>query len=357
MTFLGRRVGVELEYFVVDRDTLEPLDVFDALAGLSWAPTNLKREIGATQIEIATPPFGSVVELARWLVRAHVELADRLDALGTRLLPLALYDTVDHTVCDDERTRALTSVFGPALHENAPIIAADQVNVGTDERRALLALEALRRVLPELLALGAASPLAGGAANGVACNRIAVIEATAAAHPSLIGYPVRFRSFEEHRQAVASLPVLRTPNGYYKWVRPMPHRGVAAEVRCTDKQPTLSQTLAFAALCHGLAGTASETTSLIDDVDDRELRARFEAARHDGLTATPRATAMIDDARRGLEADEERLLEPLAHTARCGLSPADALAHLAAVKGLDGAYRAVADGFEADLDQLVGAYA
>lgn len=353
--FVGTLVGLEIEYFVVDAATLVPRATAEVLAGFAdfgIEGSPLKPEIGAEQLEVATPPFATIEELASWSIDVHVELSDRLAEEGACLLPLALYDEHPLSLRDDERVEELAAAFGPSLARHAPVVAADQVNIGApDDRSAMVTLEVLRRDLPELMALSVASPLRDGRSNGIASNRMNVVEATASANPSIVGIPERLRSIDEHAAAVAALPIFQRPNAYYKWIRPMPHRGVAAEVRCLDKQPTLSRTLAFAALCLGLARLGADGDVLHDEVDETGLADRFASARSEGLRPehVPLARRLIDRAAEGLERDDRPFLEPLRADVERAATPATDLAMRAAAVGVEAAYREAVTGLDADV--------
>lgn len=357
--FIGPLVGVELEYFVVDRRSGRPTDAYDTLTGLPGFGVHLKTEVCQEQLEIASPPFVTVGALKAWLVDTHLAVAQRLAEVDACLLPLALWDTAPLTMRHNATTRLLAAKFGPALAANAPLVAADQINVGAaDEASAMRVLETLRRALPELMGLSVASPLRHGRPNGIACNRMDVVEATAAANPGIVGYPDRLDSLADHAAAVAALPIFQRPSAYYKWVRPMPHRGVAAEVRCLDKQPTLGLSLAFAALCLGLATAGEDGQGGVMGGaagDEVALRRRFAEARRIGVVDAELAAAVLRRAGDGLVDGDRRLLTPLREMLSSGRSSAQSLLERVRGAGTTVAYAEVAAGFGADLTMVASA--
>ncbi len=91
--YSGIKYGPELEFFVVDKETLKPRDCLDELAGLGGFGEVIKPELAAEQIEITSPPFERLKDLEDSLRDTASRVADKLDSAGACLLPLALFDT------------------------------------------------------------------------------------------------------------------------------------------------------------------------------------------------------------------------------------------------------------------------
>jgi hypothetical protein len=76
------------------------------------------------------------------------------------------------------------------------------------------------------------------------------------------------------------------PSTSYKYVRPMAQRGVAAEIRCLDKQPTIAGTMVLLALCKAMVNRVSAgdlgSDSLLAMV--HEGKAFQRARRHGGVS-------------------------------------------------------------------------
>lgn len=340
--YRGRLLGPELEFFTVDRDTLAPRDVLDRLAGLSAFGTNIKPEIAREQVELVVAPTWSLRELRAVLVDLVSEVRAALAPVGVVLLPVALYDTARFTFFDDPRYRRLREVFGEVFWDNACAMTSDQINVGAgDEAEAFALHEAYARHLPLFAALSVASPLRRGRANGVACNRMACYDACVTRYPELTGVPPVIASLAEYRRLVEAQPVLPHPNTFYRYVRPMPHRGVAAELRCLDKQPRLADFIALAALAKAvalaaLAGDAApERAGLAERVAEAQAR---------GPSDPEVCRRALDQLARHLDADERPLVDPLFRRLSEGTA-SDALLRSVATHGLHGAYARLAAGY------------
>lgn len=339
MTFRGVLVGLELEYFVVDLHTMTPVDGLSRL-DLDVFGEHVKAEACLQQIEVATPAFASVCELAGWCRWIHDELVRQLSRSRAGLLPLALLDTASLDVRDDQRFLRLVDVLGPAFARFAPVVASDQVNLGApDGNAAMRALEVMRRTLPELTGLAVASPLLQGRANGIAGNRMAVADQAATEHSAIVGFPEHVPSLDHHARIVAELAPFHTEHGYYKYVRPMPSRGVAAEIRALDKQPTLQRSLAFAAAGLGLLRAAISTGTNGVAPDPGDLPARFERARRSGMVDVEATRRVLMVAAGHLSPDERALLSPLMDQTEGARGPARRLLDRVRAVGVDAAYR------------------
>ncbi|MGD2071290.1 MAG: glutamate-cysteine ligase family protein [Gemmatimonadota bacterium] len=353
----GRGVGVELEFFVVDRETLRPRDHLDLLLD-GMPPGSVKPEIAREHVEVVTPPvasLGALEDHARILVEAAGTL---LADVGAVLLPLALHDGTGFTLTDLPRYRRLIEVFGPPFWENASTILADQVNLGADdEDQAFRIFRAVRAHLPLFMGLSAASPFVKGAANGIASNRMYRYDACTVRHPGLGGVPPDLRSMAEYRGHLERQPVLPHPNMFYRYVRPMPQRGVAAEIRCIDKQPTLGDFLALTALSRAVAAEALAIRTATDAPhpdpgSDRSppgerLAADFRRARDRGVLDREGWSRRLDALAGHLPLDERSYLEPLRRSLETG-PPAVRLAAAAERRGMRSVLRELVEGYLAD---------
>lgn len=345
MTFRGVLVGLELEYFVVDLETLTPVDGLARL-DLDVFDGHVKAEACLQQIEVATPAFTSVGELAGWCRWTHGELQRQLGQSRAGLLPLALLDTATLDLRDEPTFLRLLDVLGPPFARFAPLVASDQVNLGApDGNSAMQALELIRRTLPELTGLAVASPLLQGTANGIAGNRMAVADQAATEHPAIVGFPERLPTLDHHARTVAELAPFHTEKGYYKYVRPMPSRGVAAEIRALDKQPTLQRSLAFAAAGLGLLRAALSAGTEVAGPDPGDLPARFERARRAGMVDVEATRRVLMLAAGHLSPDERALLSPLTDQTDGARGPAHRLLDRVTAGGVEEAYRELAAEF------------
>ncbi len=201
---LFEAIGIELEYMIVDTETLDVRPVADALlAREAGAPVmSLERgsiawsnELALHVIELKTN--GPTTDLARAAVdfQADVRAASaHLSALGARLLPTGMHPWMDpHRELrlwphdDDVIYATFHRIFDcrghgwanlQSMHVNLPFC-------GDDEFGRLHA--AVRLVLPLLPALAASSPLADGRFSGSADTRLVHYATNARRIPSVSG--------------------------------------------------------------------------------------------------------------------------------------------------------------------------
>lgn len=201
---LFERFGVELEYMIVDRETLDVRPASDelirAVAGryqgdidfddLSWS-----NELVLHVIELKTArPAVSLAGLAEAFQR-HVQRIDGLLApLNARLMPTAMHPWMDPLT----QTRlwpheysavyeAFDRIFDCRGHgwANLQCVHLNLPFAGDDEFARLHA--AIRLVLPILPALAASSPLADGRLSGLLDTRLEVYRHNARRVPSVAG--------------------------------------------------------------------------------------------------------------------------------------------------------------------------
>lgn len=330
--YRGALLGPELEFFVVSERTMKPWDGMDVLARHPLFGEAIKPEIAREQVELVAPPTWSLREMERFLTELVREVGALLKAEGACLLPLALYDTASFTITEAPRYRLLLDVFGEHFWTHARAIVADQVNVGAaDEAQAFRIFEAVTHYLPLYMALSVASPFLEGRPTGVASNRMALYDACASRYPELVGLPPPIASLRHYNLLLERQPVLHHPNMFYRYARPMPQRGVAAEIRCIDKQPTLRDFMALVALSKAIAGEA--TTS--DRTYSRDgLETSFAEARQRGVTRPAACKRTLDRLRAFLDEGEQAYLDPLYERLLSG-SAASVLRKRAREKGYD----------------------
>jgi hypothetical protein len=177
-------------------------------------------------------------------------------------------------------------------------------------------------------------------------------------HPDLGGIPPDLRSMADYRRHLEDQPVLPHPNMFYRYARPMPHRGVAAEIRCIDKQPTLARFMAFAALARAVA---AEALGEGDDASGRtasphpeeplpptrDLTLRFRGARDRGVLDPAAWEERLDDLALRLTSADRPYLEPLRRSVEEG-PPATALREAVEERGMQPVLADLADGYLED---------
>lgn len=313
--FIGVMYGLELEFFTVDKNTFAPR-VMD-ISCLN--PDYVKPELAAEQIEVTTTPHESLRDMKEELLNHAVEVVREAGKQDIVLLPVPLLEQ-QLTVRNSQRYNLLVQELGKPFAAHAPRVASDQVNIGAHhEQEAFQIFNGLRKLLPALVAVSAASPFYHSSLD----SRLAVYDAAIGTFPALTGIPPEIANLEDYARLLEALPVFQHPNMFYKYMRPMPQRGVAAEIRCVDKQPTIERTIALAALCKGFVAAFQRGFDMNDvagelfpavngESDDAQLNARFDIARHYGnLIGKDVYSSIVTSFRDYLPADERPLIIPL----------------------------------------------
>jgi len=207
-------VGVELEYMIVDAETLNVRPICDELihavtghyqsdverGGFCWS-----NELVLHVVELKTNgPAASLAGLAAGFQREVQEVNRRLEKLGARLMPTAMHPWMnphrEARLWPHEYSpvyEAYNRIFGcqghgwsnlQSMHLNLPF--ANEVEFG-----ALHA--AIRVLLPIIPALAASSPVMGGKPTDWLDNRLFVYRANSAKIPSITGRVIPEAVFTE----------------------------------------------------------------------------------------------------------------------------------------------------------------
>lgn len=281
--------GIELEYMIVDRDTLAPRPIADTLLEAAGAPAGAteagrgrfgwSNEIVRHLVEIKTLRPAAMLEPLAADFQAEVGAASRLLApLGARLMPTGMHPWMDPVVdtClwphgQAPLYQAYDRIFDCRQHGQANVQSM-HLNLpfaGDAEFARLHA--AVRLVLPILPALAAASPLADGRPGAHLDGRMAAYCTAVRRVPSVIGQviPDTVGSEAEYRDRVLA-PMYRDiapldPEGLmrHEWLNargaiPRFERS-ALEIRVIDVQECPLADLAIA------AATTSVVHAVYDD--------------------------------------------------------------------------------------------
>jgi len=196
--------GIELEYMIVDRDSLDVLPVTDrvihAVSGtfeseIEMGPLNWSNELVLHVIELKTNGPAQKLEPLPDIFQSHVKRINSiLDPLNGQLLPTGMHPWMDpHAetkLWPHEYSAVYESynrIFGcsghgwsnlQSLHINLPF--ADDVEFGRLHA-------AIRLILPILPVLAASTPVAGGKTTGLADTRLEYYRNNQKKIPSLSG--------------------------------------------------------------------------------------------------------------------------------------------------------------------------
>ncbi len=273
--------GIELEYMIVQRDTLSVLPLADRLlqadgpdgsrkivnevrrGALGWS-----NELVMHVVEIKNlQPSGSLAPLPDAFLAEVREINDRLAAMGARLMPGAMHPWMDPRTethiwphDNDAIYRAYDRIFNSRSHGWANLQSM-HVNLPFAGDREFARLHAaIRLVLPILPALAASSPVAEGRPAGWADYRMQVYANNAHPIPSITGMVVpetitHRTAYEEQILAPMYRDIARLDPEHVLQEEWLNSRGAIArfernaiEIRVIDTQECPQADLAIAAL-------------------------------------------------------------------------------------------------------------
>jgi glutamate---cysteine ligase / carboxylate-amine ligase len=273
------RVGIEEELLLVDSRSHRLTPVAAAvLERMDAEEGHAAHEAYAAEIELRGGPAASATEAAAELegLRAAAREA------GATLMGVGVHPEGglgDAELVEAERyLRVLGEMRG--LLQRTPECAL-HVHVGMpDPQAAVRAFNGMRRWLPMLAGLAAASPYWFGADSGMASSRAALVRA----YPGR-GVPPTLRDFDDYEERLSDVAAGGGPDDYtLLWwdVRLQPRLGTV-EVRELDVQSRLGDVAAMGALVRGLAAHEAESNESSPPAASLESSS-FRAAR-DGLDA------------------------------------------------------------------------
>ena len=247
-------VGLELEWQLVHRETLDLHDGIVPLLDILPRDPFIKPEAIEPCVEIITPPMASTALLSSALVERVSRVAEAAAQLG-----MALVGAGTHAFCERPvpvtplpRYLAMGRAYGYLAHTQ--VVYSLQVHVGMPSGEVAMRVMAhVRGVLPVLLALSASSPLYRGGETSFAAFRRCMLAPTRSS-----GMPPAFEGWEAFSRFldVAERAGMFSSFRDMHWdMRPRPDLGTL-EVRIMDAQPTVADALALGALVHSLLATA-----------------------------------------------------------------------------------------------------
>jgi carboxylate-amine ligase len=249
-------VGVEEEFAILDRERLNMtagFERFDAAAKTGPLAGMVAGELIRSEVEVRTGRCESFPEAAETMARRRLDLLDVADALGYRLSatgthPFARWQ--DQEVIDTPHYHLVESTlryvawrnntFG--IHVHTGIRGAD---------RAIAVNNALRSVLPELLAASCSSPWLEGRHTHLQSTRTQIFTRF---FPRC-GVPDAFDGWREYDRFVRFLIATRSIREHTEiWWSVRPHQAFpTVEVRICDAQPEFSRAVALAGLMTALS--------------------------------------------------------------------------------------------------------
>ena len=253
-------IGVEEEYFVVDRATRNlvpdlPDSVQQALASPPGGMTS--PEFIRSQVEIGTPVSRDVTELAEYLAVMRRFVSDTVSEHGMAIIsasthPFAIWG--DQQFTDKERYRLLDQALQGVIRRLLICGMHVHVEVGDEDLRIDL-MNQVSYFLPHILALSGSSPFWHGDNTGLKSYRPAVFRAL-----PRTGIPDEFNDWAEYQRHVDVLVrtgVIEDSTKLWWDIRPSA-RYPTLEMRSSDTCTRYEDAVAIAALYQALLATLYE---------------------------------------------------------------------------------------------------
>jgi carboxylate-amine ligase len=247
--FVGPRytVGIEEELMILDSSSLDLVSAIDVMLREPPPRGEIKPEFLESVVEIATPPCPDVPSVHAELVALRSFASDRAQSHGLQVgaagtHPFARWE--EQRVVSDDRYRGLIRSLGFVARQE--LVFGMHVHVGmADPDEAVYVANALRPLIPLLIALSANSPLWRGEQTGLMSSRVPIFRAF-----PRVGLPPRFDDWADFQRRVQTLTDSGIIDDYtFLWydVRPHPRLGTI-EIRAMDSQTRVEHTVALGAL-------------------------------------------------------------------------------------------------------------
>jgi carboxylate-amine ligase len=248
-------VGVEEEFQLVDPGSRRLTPVVDEVLAAGEGSRLITSELSRSCVEMLSPVYESAADLARELPGLRREVRDLARSRGVEIVAAGAHpfsEPTEQPLTGDDHNRRLEEEMGWVARTQA--IYGLHVHVAVpDGDTAIMAVNALARHVPLLVALSANSPFWRGFDTRLASTRIKIFEMFPRS-----GLPPTFRNwedFEEHIEALVASGSI--PDYSWCWWDARPHQKFGTvELRAPDVQTDASYTVALAALVQCLVARA-----------------------------------------------------------------------------------------------------
>lgn len=246
-------LGIEEEYLLVDRDSLDLSPAPEALMERCAAALEgqFSPEFLECQVEIGTKVCRDIGEAREDLKRLRATVAQ--EAAAFNLAPIAaschpFSDWRDQQHTRKQRYDSLRDDLAGVVRRL--LICGNHVHIGIDDRdRRVDLINQLKYFLPHLLALSCSSPFWQGEDTGLSCYRLTVFD-----NLPRTGLPPRLEAWGEFERSVSALVELDLIEDATKiwWDLRPSHKFPTIESRICDVSPRMETALTLAALTQSL---------------------------------------------------------------------------------------------------------
>ncbi|QPH55336.1 carboxylate-amine ligase [Pontivivens ytuae] len=246
-------LGIEEEYLLVDRETMDLVAAPEALMSncLDRLGDKVSPEFLQCQIEVGTGVCRTVAEAREDLAGLRRGVRDAAAEYGLAPIAVSTHPFADwhkQRFTDKERYRELEKDLAGVAHRM--LICGMHVHVGIeDDDLRIDLLNQFPYFLPHLLALSASSPFWEGNETGLHSYRLTVFD-----NLPRTGLPPRFASFAEYKRSIDAIigaEIIEDATKIWWDLRPS-DRFPTLESRICDVTPRLDDAIAIAALTQSI---------------------------------------------------------------------------------------------------------
>jgi carboxylate-amine ligase len=270
-------VGVEEEFQLVDPVSRGLIPAVDEVLATGEGTKLITSELSQSCVEMLSPVFGTVADLARELPGLRGEVRDLARSRGAEIVGAGTHpfsEPTEQPITGGDHHRRVEEEMGWVARTQA--IYGLHIHVAVpDGDTAILAVNALARHVPLLVALSANSPFWRGSDTGLASTRIKIFEMFPRS-----GLPPTFRDWEDFENHIGALVAAGSiPDYSWCWWDARPHqRFGTVELRAPDVQTDAAYTAALAALVQCLVACAGTDEPPEDPLFNAENK--WRAVRH-----------------------------------------------------------------------------
>jgi carboxylate-amine ligase len=258
-------VGVEEEFQLVDPVSRGLIPAVDEVLAAGEGSRLITSELSQSCVEMLSPVFGTVADLARELPGLRGEVRDLARSRGVGIVGAGTHpfsEPTEQPLTGGDHNRRVEEEMGWVARTQA--IYGLHVHVAVpDGDTAILAVNELARYVPLLVALSANSPFWRGSDTGLASTRIKIFEMFPRS-----GLPPTFRDWEDFEHYIEGLVAAGSiPDYSWCWWDARPHQKFGTlELRAPDVQTDASYTVALSALVQCLVARAGMKERPPEDV-------------------------------------------------------------------------------------------
>jgi glutamate---cysteine ligase / carboxylate-amine ligase len=250
-------VGVEEEFQLVDPASRALTPVVDEVLAAGEGTQLITSELSRSCVEMLSPVFASASDLARELPGLRRQVRKLARSCGVEIVAAGTHpfsEPTEQPLTGGDHNRRVEEEMGWVARTQA--IYGLHVHVAVpDGDAAILAVNALARHVPLLVALSANSPFWRGSDTRLASTRIKIFEMFPRS-----GLPPAFRHWEDFERHIETLVASGSiPDYSWCWWDARPHQKFGTvELRSPDVQTDASYTAALVAIVQCLVVSADE---------------------------------------------------------------------------------------------------